>query len=46
MMHEYNEILHQIAELPESFGSVDILDQNLASLNTSNLHQKFPKTII
>ena len=23
MMHEYNEILHQIAELPESFGSVD-----------------------
>ena len=43
MMHEYNEILHQIAELPESFGSVDILDQNLASLNTSNLHQKFSK---
>lgn len=42
-MHEYNEILHQIAELPESFGSVDILDQNLASLNTSNLHQKFSK---
>ena len=27
----------------ESFGSVDILDQNLASLNTSNLHQKFSK---
>lgn len=43
MMHEYNEILHQIAELPESFGSVDILDQNLASLNTSNLPEVFQR---
>lgn len=41
MMTEYNEILQQIAAIPESFGSVDIINENLAALNTSNLRQKF-----
>lgn len=43
MMREYNEILKQIEQIPSSFGSVDILDQNLAELNTSNLKQQFSK---
>lgn len=43
MMTEYNEILNQIAEIPESFGSVDILNENTAALNTSNLRQTFSK---
>lgn len=42
-MTEYNEILNLIAEIPESFGSVDILNENMAALNTSNLRQKFAK---
>lgn len=41
MMREYNEILKEIESIPSSFGSVDILDQELAKLNTSNLGQKF-----
>ena len=41
MMTEYNEILHLISDLPESFGSVDIINENLAALNSSNLRQKF-----
>ena len=41
MMTEYNEILKKIAEIPESFGSVDITNENIAALNTSNLRQKF-----
>ncbi len=41
MMTEYNEILKKIAEIPESFGSVDIINENIAALNTSNLRQKF-----
>lgn len=41
MMTEYNEILHEVSKLPSSFGSVDILDQQLASLNRSNLRQQF-----
>ncbi|MDD3240935.1 MAG: cytidylate kinase-like family protein [Lachnospira sp.] len=43
LMTEYNEILNMIAEIPESFGSVDILNENMAALNTSNLRQKFSK---
>ena len=41
MMTEYNEILKSIAEIPSSFGSVDILNENLAALNTSNMRQHF-----
>lgn len=41
MMKEYNAILKKIAEIPESFGSVDIINENMAALNTSNLRQKF-----
>lgn len=41
LMIEYNEILNQIAELPRSFGSVDIVDKDLAELNSSLLNRKF-----
>lgn len=41
LMTEYNEILQQVAAIPSSFGSVDILDETLAGLNASNLGQKF-----
>lgn len=41
LMIEYNEILNQIAELPRSFGSVDIVDKDLAELNSSLLNHKF-----
>ena len=35
VMSRYNEILKQIDSLHTSFGSVDILDENIASLNQS-----------
>lgn len=41
LMIEYNDILNQIAELPRSFGSVDIVDKDLAELNSSLLNRKF-----
>lgn len=41
MMTEYNEILNEIAKIPTSFGSVDIINENMAALNISNLRQKF-----
>lgn len=43
VMAEYNRILHEIMELPTSFGEGDILDQNLAKLNTLNLEDRFRK---
>lgn len=43
MMREYNAILQRIAEIPSSFGSVDIVNENMAALNTSNLRQHFSK---
>lgn len=36
IMSQYNDILKQIESLPSSFGSVDILDEDIASLNLSN----------
>lgn len=41
IMIKYNELLNEIATIPVSFGSVDIIDENIAKLNTSNLHKKF-----
>lgn len=41
IMHEYNDILNEISTIPVSFGSVDIIDESIANLNTSNLHSKF-----
>ena len=35
VMSQYNEIMKLIQQLPEYFGSVDILDANLAGLNQS-----------
>lgn len=43
LMKKYDEILKEIAELPASFGKVEILDENRAKLNTANLRQKFSK---
>lgn len=43
LMAEYNAIHQEISQLPECFGSIDILDEKRAKLNTSNLGQKFSK---
>ena len=43
LMRKYDEILKEIAELPAGFGKVEIMDENRAKLNTSNLRQKFSK---
>lgn len=42
-MTEYNEILNKMAEIPSSFGSIDIINNNIAGLNFSNLRNKFSK---
>lgn len=36
IMSLYNDILKQVEKMPQSFGSVDILDEAIASLNMSN----------
>ncbi|WP_075680962.1 cytidylate kinase-like family protein [Roseburia sp. 831b] len=41
MMKEYNDILKKVEKIPSSFGSVDIINENLAALNSSNLRQHF-----
>ena len=41
LMIKYDGILQEVAALPDTFGSVDILDLAMAQLNTSNLRQKF-----
>lgn len=41
VMTEYNQILQMVNSLPTSFSAEDILDQNLASLNALNLHNRF-----
>lgn len=41
VMKEYNDILHQVRALPTSFGGIDILNPELASLNALNLKQRF-----
>ncbi len=41
LMIKYDGILQEVAALPDTFGSVDILDLARAQLNTSNLRQKF-----
>lgn len=40
MMREYNSLLTRVKELPHSFGSVDIMDEMLATLNSSNFRHK------
>lgn len=42
MMRRYNDILQEIEHLPSAFGSVDIVDDQLAALNISNPNR--PKT--
>lgn len=41
LMMKYDSILQEVAALPNTFGSVDVLDIARAKLNTSNLRQKF-----
>lgn len=41
MMVEYNKIYEEIMSIPESFGSVDIVDKDLADMNSSILSKKF-----
>lgn len=43
LMREYDEILKEMADLPTTFGNVDILDLERAKLNSSNLRQTFSK---
>lgn len=41
LLIEYNEILEEIAALPKSFGTVDIVDKDLADMNSSILSKNF-----
>ena len=41
LMSEYNAILTELENLPKSFASVDIIDQDLAALNSANLGKRF-----
>lgn len=41
VMTEYNNILQQVISLPTSFGEGDVVDQDMASLNTLNLRERF-----
>jgi cytidylate kinase len=41
IMIEYNDILETIASLPKGFGTVDIVDRDLADMNSSILDKKF-----
>lgn len=46
LLIEYNDILEEIANLPMSFGSVDIVDKDLADMNSSILNKNFRRRII
>ena len=41
LLVEYNAILKEIESLPKSFGSVDIVDKDLADMNSSLLNKNF-----
>lgn len=41
LMREYDSILQQIEALPDTFGSVDIIDEERARLNLANIKQRF-----
>ncbi len=41
IMSEYNEIMKLIETLPTNFNSADILDEEMASLNSANLSGRF-----
>ncbi len=41
LLKEYNEILKCIEKIPSSFGSVDIINEDRAALNVSNLSHTF-----
>ena len=41
VMTEYNAILQELEKIPTHFGSVDILDQKMADLNSMRLTGKF-----
>jgi cytidylate kinase len=41
MLLEYDDILKTVSELPKSFGTVDIMDQDLADMNSSIVRNKF-----
>ena len=41
IMSRYNELLSEITSLPQSFSSVDIRSEEIASLNSANLDTRF-----
>ena len=41
VMAKYNDILHDLAQVPTNFGSLDILDQKMADLNSLKLTGRF-----
>lgn len=43
LMKEYNSILQAVESLPTSFGTIDILDEDIANLNSANLLGRFAK---
>lgn len=43
LMKEYNAILQAVEAVPTSFGTIDILDEDIAALNSANLLGRFEK---
>ena len=41
VMTEYNKVLHEVMSLNTSFGEGDVMDQQMAQLNTLNLEHRF-----
>ena len=41
VMTEYNNVLQMVIALPTSFGEGDVMDQDMANLNTLNLKKRF-----
>lgn len=41
IMHRYDEIIHLVNDLPNFYGSEDILDEDMARLNNMNLAGRF-----
>lgn len=44
VMTEYNRVLQEVMSLPTSFASGDVIDPNMAKLNTFNLQNRFSST--
>ena len=43
LMSEYNAVLQAVAAVPTSFGTIDILDEDIANLNSASILGRFSK---